>query len=88
MQHLDLGKLRLQMLAALEASTLPAAPRPMTLQEAKLEAVRRWGPDAVASYNFMLTFNCEVFDSWPHHRRYGCGATFEEAFAKAGTCED
>lgn len=55
----------------------------MTLEEAKQEAVRRWGPEAIAVHNFQLTYNCEVATGAINPYIWATGSTWEEAFKRA-----
>lgn len=57
----------------------------MTLDDAKEEAKKRWGPNAVASINFKMSRNCEVYNDSPSRSPaiHGIGETFEEAFEDA-----
>jgi hypothetical protein len=55
----------------------------MTRDEAKQEAIKRWGSDAIATPNFQMTLNCEVSDGMRPPRFWGIGSTWEEAFEDA-----
>lgn len=55
----------------------------MTIEKAKGEAIRRWGPEAVAVHNFQLTNYCEVACNPINPAIWATGATWEEAFSRA-----
>lgn len=55
----------------------------MTREEAQAEARERWGPEAIATYNWQLTYNHEVADRAMMPRFWGVGETWEAAFEDA-----